>query len=141
MINQLAVPGVKCLEDSVLYILDSALGQPGRFFLHHCRSCATATACAKGGLQFSTQYMNVICSQASSSPPSLLHRLRAAHFNLFSHASMHSRKWKFPCSGSDLPQKNESDQFATYFMPLKRKEKTQTNQTNSFSVSNTESEL
>lgn len=54
---------------------------------------------------------------------------------------MHSGIWKFPCSGPDLPQKNESDQLATYFMPLKRKEKTQSNQTNSFSVSNTESEL
>lgn len=126
---------------SCQYILDSAVGQPGCFFLHHCRSCATVTACAKGRLQFSTKYMNVICSQSSSGPPSLLHRLRAAQFKLFSHASVHSREWKFPCSGSDLPLKNETDQFATYFMPLERQEKTQTNQTNSFSVSNTESEL
>lgn len=36
---------------------------------------------------------------------------------------------------------NQYISFATYFMTLKRKEKTQSNQTNSFSMSNIESEL
>lgn len=47
-----------CQEPNVLrtlscqYILDSTLGQPGCFLLHHGRSSATVTACAKGSLQF-----------------------------------------------------------------------------------------
>lgn len=137
LINQLAVPGVKCLEDFVLSVLSGFSSWSAGLFLSppwqklcHCHCLCWG----KSAVPHTAQ--KGICSQSRSGPASLLHSSIS-----FSHASMHSRKWKFPCSGSDLTQKNETDQFATYFMPLKTKEKTQSNQTNSFSVSNTESEL